>query len=252
MPKNRTSQLRDYTGIDGRELERAEYIENFLLRPGLNADHDAAASYSESGLQANLDKNPHFEVVGTNAASANATFADGGGVTLTTGTTSGDQMILTPHLDTGLTAWAATKWNTNDKVGIATIVKTGASVEDAIVWAGLKLTNTSVVATDDNQVMFRYAAGSNDGKLTCVYSVAGDDVTIETDIEVAASTSYLLEIEINGDRKATFYVNGDAVAMSTALAADTDLIPYVGVQTAAAAAKAITVRKVAMAKDLLD
>ena len=159
-------------------------------------------------------------------------------------------MNVLPHLDTKQTAWSGVDWATDDRVVFETTITTGASVTAAIVWAGLKLTNTSTVATDDNQVFVRYQDTVNTGKFQLVYSIAGTDTSLDTGVTVAVSTDYHIRLVIDVDRKATLYINGVEVATSAALTTAISLIPYIGVQTTAAAAKAITVRGLKLSKDL--
>lgn len=218
---------------------RFELIERFKQPPALNA---------AIAVSTNLD----WEVLGTNMTTALATQADGGGVTLTTAGASADQAILLPHLDTKQSSWTSTKWNTLDRVVFETTIKTGASIAAAIIWAGLKLTNTPVVATDDNQVMFRYEAGVASGVFQFITSRAGTDTTANSDVTVAAATKYHLKITIDGNRVPRFFINGVLKYTGAALTTNIDLIPYIGVQASAVAAKAITVRGVRMSKDQND
>ena len=60
-------------------------------------------------------------------------------------------------------------------------------------------------------------------------------------ITVAVSTTYRVQIVVNAARKAKVYINDQLVYTTAALTDATDLIPYVGVEAAAAAAKSITV-----------
>lgn len=261
MSKQATAQRNVNTGLLTTEHQRYTLIERFLQRPALNAVLviDAGAD-SATALANFVQANKNFEVLGTNMTTALCTFADGGGVTVTTATAASDSSIILPHLDTTQTAWAATKWNTLDRVAFSTRIKTGSAIT-ATIWAGLKLTNTPVVATDNDQVFFRYsdAHATYPTKLLAVYSNAGTDYEIDTGIVMAASTSYELEITIDADRIPRFYVavgndgkQPELVATGTALASNIDLIPYVGILTSTAAGKALTVRSLSLAKDLND
>lgn len=188
---------------------------------------------------------------GTNSANAGATFSTEGGVTLTTTTGSGDQEVIA-------------QTNTYSNYGTVSLiadngliweaqVKTGASVASAVLWAGLKLTFTSVVATDDDQAFFRYAAAT-DGFWHFVNSVGGTDVDTATTVAVAANTTYLLQIRIGTDRKPHYFINGVRVGIGAALTASTALKSFVGVQTATTAAKALTCRytRIVMARTPLN
>lgn len=222
----------------------------FLQKPALNAVLALAGAGGDSAatLTAYTIANKNFEVLGTNMTTALATFATTGGVTLSTAGASGDQAILTPHLDTDQTLWTATKWNTGKQIVMDAWIKTHSSVAATKLWAGFKLTNTPTVATDDNQAFFRYEAGVNSGCWQFISSRAGTDTTTSlegasTRITVTASTIYRLTIEVDAARRVMAYINGQK-AFRTPLAALTDnidLIPYIGVESAAVATKAVTV-----------
>lgn len=239
-----------YADIMGQGLaDRFCLVEHFRQCPGINAD-------LASGTEATREPvNNNFETLGGNATSALVTFADGGGITLTTagGANATDSIIIAPHLDTKQTAWAAAKWNTLDRVIWETTIKTGASL-DCIIWAGLKLTNVNTVATDDNQVYFRYAAAVNSGTWGLVSSRAGTDTTTNSALTVAVSTKYHLMISIDGARVPHFFINGVEYGVGqSALTTNIDLIPYIGViQATNSVAGVVTCRGIALSKEYND
>lgn len=208
------------------------YLEEFFAQtPGVNGDLASATEATR------VPRNRDFEVLGTNATSALVTFSTTeGGITLTTAGADNDQMIITPHLDTKQTAWANVKWGTENQVYFDTAIRTGASIATELVWVGLKLTNTPVIATDNDQVFFRYSTDDSDANWQVVYSIGGTDTQVDSGVAVEASTIYNFRIEIDSDRKAHFFINEVEVATSTALTNDVDLIPYVGLQALDAAA----------------
>ena len=244
--KNEGTQ-RDGAIFGAQFANRYDLVELFKQTPGVNGD--LASATEATRVPANRD----FEIVGTNSTSALCTFAAGGGITLTTAGADEDQEIVTPHLDTAQTAWAGTNWNTNDRVVFETTIKTAAAITAQIIWAGLKLTNDNVVGTDDDQVFLRYEAGVNSGKFQLITSASGTDTSTDTDVTVAVSTSYHIKLVVNGDRDVHAYINGVLVArIQTALTANIDLIPYVGIEASAAAAKAVTCRGIRCSKDYND
>lgn len=192
---------------------------------------------------------PDFELLGTNAVSGSSAFAAEGGIRLTTAGASADQVILAPHLDANQSAWTQVTWGTDKATEWECRIVTGASIADAIIWAGLKLTNTPVVATDNDQAFFRYEAGVNDGEWQAVSSIGGTDTATDTGVVVAVSTAYHLRIAIDAARIARFYVNGVLVATTAALTNAVDLIPYIGVQSAAVAAKVLDVQGQAISRN---
>lgn len=204
-------------------------------KPGLNADINSATE----AVREIAD--PDFELLGTNATSGSATFFAEGGITLTTAGASADQVILLPHLDANQSAWTQVTWGTDKQTVWECDISTAASIADCIIWAGLKLTNTPTVATDNDQVFIRYEAGVNDGEFQVISSIGGTDTTTDSGVVVAVSTRYRLRIAIGADRTARIYINGALIYTTAALTDATDLKPYIGVQSSAVAAKSIRV-----------
>lgn len=217
---------------------RYELIERFTQAPLLNA---------AIAVGANLN----FEVLGTNMTSALSTFATtGGGITLTTAGASADSSILLAHLTTKQSNWNSTGWGTSERIVFETVIKTGASVALTSIWAGFKLTNTPVVATDNDQVFARYDAATASGVWQLITSATNVDTTVNTGITVAASTKYHIKIVVDGNRIARLYINGTLAATSSAaLTASVALKPYIGVLANTGAAKAITIRGLRCSKD---
>lgn len=204
-------------------------------KPGINGDINSATE----GTREIAD--PDFEILGTNGVSACATFNAEGGLTLTTTTGSADQVILAPHLDANQSAWSQWTWGTDRSVRWSCTIATSAAITAQTIWAGLKLTNTSTTATDDNQVFFRYQNGVNTGKWQAINSIGGTDVATDSGVTVAVSTVYRLAIVISSARIAKLYINDVLVATTGALTDTTDLIPYIGIETGTTAAKSINV-----------
>ena len=204
-------------------------------KPSLNADIQNAAE----GTREIAD--PDFEILGTNAVSASATFNAEGGITLTTAGADADQVILLPHLDANQSAWAQVTWGTDKETVWEVDFSTGAAITTAILWAGLKLTNTHVAATDNDQVFMRYENAVSGGAWVIWYSIGGVDVSVVSTFVVAVSTRYHLKVIVDTARVARVYLNGTLVATTTALTDATDLIPYLGVQANGAAAARVVV-----------
>lgn len=204
-------------------------------KPGINADIQNAAEATR------MVADPDFEVLGTNASSDDVTFYAEGGITLETDGADHDQVIVLPHLDANQSAWTQVTWGTDQETQWECELKAHATITTVIYWAGLKLTNTSVTATDNEQAFFRFQP-SVSANWQAIYSIGGVDVAVDTGVVVAASTAYHLRVQIDSSRIAKFYINGVLVATSTALTAG-DLIPYIGVQNeGVAAARALYVR----------
>lgn len=211
--------------------------ENFSHLPYLNATIDQV--YTTEAARA---ANKHFELLGTNAADAKSTFAATvGGVSLVTAGADNDQMIVLPHLDTAATAWTGVLWGTENQVIWEAVIRTSA-ITLCTIWAGLKLTNTSVIATDADQVMFRYAAAS-DTYWNMIDSIGGTDTATVSDVTVVANTNVYFRIELDSDRKAHFFINNEEKYISGALTDNIDLIPYVGIHANTGAAKTLNLVK---------
>jgi len=200
-------------------------------KPSINADIQNSAEATR------MIADPDFEILGGNASSDDVTFNVEGGIKIETDGGGTDSVIVLPHLDANQSAWAQVTWGTDQETEWQAHIKTGSAITAQVIWAGLKLTNTDVTATDNDQVFFRFAPSVNSGKWQAIYSIAGTDSANDSGVTVAASTEYVFTITIDSGRIARFYINGVLVLTSTALADTTDLIPYIGILESAAAAK---------------
>jgi len=274
----------DRTMGDPAKDARRYYLEEwFKKKPGLNAvaiiDPDAD---SASALAAYVIANKDFETLGTNMTTALTTFsATHGGILMTTAGADQDQAILLPHLDTNQTAWSGTKWGTENSVEWECSISLPA-IDNQKVWAGLKLTNDQLVATDNNQIFFKFQTDATNSEAFSdftywhlVHSIGGTDYISQIPVTVAADTPYHLKISIGSDRKATCFINGVqynvtstagstggtavtavqpgvAAAKTAALTNDTDLIPYIGIEAGAAAAEAINVHYQSISRNVFE
>ena len=279
-----TGTIHDRTQCFGLHDARRKYLfEAFYQRPGLNAiniiDPDANDAAALAVTQA---ANKNFETLGTNYTTALTTFsATQAGITMTTATADQDQAILLPHLDTNQTAWSGTKWGTENSVEWECSISIPA-LDNQKVWAGLKLTNDQLVATDANQVFFKYQTDATNSeaftdfaKWHFVHSIGGTDYISRLPITVAVDTQYHFKIKIDSDRKATIFVNGiqynvtetsgstggtavtavqpgKQVVTTAALTDDVDLIPYIGIENGAAAAEVLNVHYQAISRNVFE
>ena len=230
-PTVRRTKAGDFWDFGGVDLgDRVVLVERFQRLPQVNAS--VASTYA----------NKDFEILGTNASDDDVTYASGGGVILETDAVSTSSVIALPHLTTSQSAWTGITWDTSKQTRWECGITTGAAITTCVVWAGLKLTNTDVVATDADQVLFRYSSAVNSGTWGAVYSIANTDVTADTGLTVAVSTSYRLAIDIDSARVPRFYINGTLYKVGTALTASIALIPYVGVLTPTGSASARNIK----------
>lgn len=215
---------------------RLEWTAGQRGKPSLNADIQNAAEATREIAD------PDFEVLGTNASSDDVTFYAEGGILVETDGADGDEVIVLPHLDANQSAWAQVTWGTDRELVWECFIGSTANVTNAIIWAGLKLTNTEVVATDNDQVFFRYEDDVNSGEWQAIESIGGTDTATDTNVAAAINTRYHLQIIVDNGRIARFYLNGSLVRTSSALTDATDLIPYIGVAAdGAAAAKSLRI-----------
>jgi hypothetical protein len=245
-----------------RNPDRYYLEEYFKRRPAKNLQISTSEDAANTIIHNVANKD--FEILGTNASKDDVSFSSTeGGIQLQTDGADNDQVIVLPHLDTDQTAWSGIKWGTENHVEWECAIRTGSSIADTSFWAGLKLTNVPVYATDADQAYFLYASNDTLGTLTTnpnlhfVYSVGGTDYITDLGIAVAAATIYKLRIVIDNNRQVAVYVNGvqyglittataggatqsTSTTLSNALTNDIDLIPYVGVQGLTTAAKQIT------------
>ena len=274
-----TGVVHDRTQCFGLHDARRKYLfEGFYQRPGLNAiniiDPDANDAAALAVTQA---ANKNFETLGTNYTTALTTFsATQAGITMTTATADQDQAILLPHLDTNQTSWSGTKWGTENQVEWECSISIPA-LDNQKVWAGLKLTNDQLVATDDNQMFFKYQSDATNSEAFTtfanwhfVHSIGGTDFISRLPIAVEADTQYHFKIEVDSDRKAAIFVNGiqynvtttsgstggTAVTTGTtktgALTNDVDLIPYIGIENGAAAAEVLNVHYESISRNVFE
>ena len=264
-------------GTTAKDARRFYLDEWFLQRPGLNANIDQVSTVE---VQRALNRN--WEALGTNMTTALCTFATtSAGVLATTAGADEDQAILTPHLDTAATAWAGALWGTENSVSFETSIMLPA-LDNQKVWAGLKLTNDQLVATDANQIFFKYQTDATNSEAFSdysywhlVHSIANTAYISQIPVTVAANTPYHLKIEIDSDRKATCFINGvqynitstsgstggtavtavqpsTAATKTAALTDDIDLIPYVGIEAGDGAAEAVNVHYVACSRNVYE
>jgi len=273
-----TGVVADRTQDFGLHDARRYYLcEPFYQRPAINGDIDQA--YTVEVARA---ANRNFEALGTNMTTALVTFpTTSAGILATTAGADQDQAIIAPHLDTNQSAWTGVKWGTENSVEWEASIMLPA-IDNQKVWAGLKLTNDQLVATDADQVYFKFQTDATNSesftdftKLHFIHSIANTDFISQLPITVAANTPYHLKIKIDSDRKATIFVNGIQYNVTTtsgstggtavtavqpgkqvvktgALTNDVDFIPYAGIEAGAAAAEALNIHYIACSRNVYE
>lgn len=233
--------------------------ESFLKRPMIEADldWDPATTPTQAEFRLAIAANHGFKSSGTNMTSALATYAQGGGVTLTTAGADNDQALLSPatvNTTVQVSNWGGTTggsgvapWLSAKEIGFEAIISLS-SIADVQIQVGYKLTTTPTLATDADQVMLSFDTESavNAARWRCVTSVANVDTdTVESNgaFTVAAATDYRLAIRVGSNRQPTFFINGVYVGAGPALTTPMAFIPVVALQALAGAAKAFTIRR---------
>lgn len=219
---------KDKVKVEGNFSRSPEryYLEWMGRKVGVNGDIDAVYT-TEVARNVSTD----FELLGTSAVSTCSTYsATDAAMLLTTTAADNDQVILLPHLDSEYSPWTGVLWGTENQVIWEAAIKTPASVATILFWAGLKLTNVPTIATDADQVFFRYDTDDADAGWVVVSSIGDVDTEKASGISVEVDTIYRFRIEIDSSRKAHCYINDKLVDVTTALTDDIDLIPYIGMQ----------------------
>lgn len=238
--KKDASIVRKYSKMSMAEHDsetRFSHVEKFITKPCIAA-------------QNGYPYNQFWQVSGTNMTSALVDFDSGGGILLTLAGADADSALLGPNSTSNYSALATVILNTGKKVRWATRIKTGASIATQKIWAGLKLTNVDVIATDNDQAFFRYENGVNSGKFQIANSNNGTDQTQDSGVTVEAATEYELVIEIDENRIPRYYINDVHVGTGNALKANTNLVSYHGLKASGAAlAATLNIRYIAISRD---
>lgn len=227
--------------------DRYELVERFQKAPKPNADILSATEATNEVC------NRDFELLGTNAVAGDSALWAEGGCTIGSHGAQNDSAIITPHLDSGESAWSVTTWGTDQQSRFECVIQTPTAVTSCVIWCGLKLTNTPTLATDNDQayIVLDTAASASPTYWHGVYSIGGTDSdnALTSVAAVAAATNYHLVVDIDSSRIARFYVNEVLCLTSTALTDAVDLIPYIGFKDlSAGSARLLKVAKIGMSR----
>lgn len=249
-------------------VNRQPFEERFFQKPGISGDRPGTDAAT---IEVALVTNPNFIVVGTNATSALCTFNASGGVKLTTAGANNDQEILAVATTTNASGWKLATMTPAECPTFEQVVVTSSVITSQKVFSGLKLTNTPLAATDDDQAYFLYDTGNTDSTSAvnwiAVMSVAGTDHFVDTGVVVAASTKYHFMIQVDPNGIPYMFINGNMVAFGLgkvagtsgvgvttsagALTAAAALQPFCGVQALTAAARNASFRYVYCEKNIV-
>ncbi len=183
--------------------------------------------------------NPNLELQGTNASDDDAAFLEGGGIRIETDGADADQVILAAHLDASQSALAGINWDSANQPMCVFEIVTGpqaADVNRSTIFAGFKLTNTDVLATDADQFMFRAPNAAAASTWRAVTSVNGTDEEFNTNTTLVEATSYQLAVILNASRSPHYYLNGNLVRIGPAVRALSTYDFYAGIAERGASA----------------
>lgn len=215
-----------------------------------------------------IESNKNFEVLGTNMTTALCTFnPDAAGIIITTAGADEDQAIIAPNLNTNQTAWTNIMWGTDNQVEWECAINLPA-IDNQKVWAGLKLTNDQLIATDLDQAFFKFQTDADNSetftdftKLHFIYTISSTSTTYisQLPITVTANTNYNLRISIDSNRYLSIFVNGVQYNITTTVGATggttvtagttsskqltnaIDLKPYIGIEAGTSGAESLHV-----------
>jgi hypothetical protein len=255
-------------GTNGTDVASQAFDISFIIDPYVTPNQNFVLSgVSGGGTQ-----------ISSNLGRSN-TFA---GIKLLTGSTDNDRTTILPRSSgTELpatfqsSAWASVGFGSENKVEFSTALSTSVNVENAGIWAGLKLTDVGTYATDANQAYFVYGSDDTMGALTTntnlhfVYSIAGTDYITDLGVTLAANTVYRLRILFDENRQISVFVNNTQYGLTSATTAggvtqtatkakslamtdDVDFIPVIGIQTFTALSKGIQCGYIKMSRDLYE
>lgn len=159
---------------------------------------------------------------------------------------SSNRLTLRPRpngaVNKAYSKWASMLWGTDEEVRFDTTIKTSAAAAAAtttsgeMILAGLVLTHAfddhsgSPTITDDDQVQFVRDNRKSATRLYVLTSIGGTDAFHDTGIDLAASTRYRLQLDIQSDRTVKAYVNRTLVATTSALTTAKNLIPHIAMR----------------------
>lgn len=139
--------------------------------------------------------------------------------------------------------WASMLWGTAEAVRFDTTIKTSAvagaatTTSGEMLLAGLVLTHAfnnhsgaTPTITDADQVQFVRDNRKDATRLYVLTSIAGTDTLHDTGIDLASSTRYRLQLNVQADRTVKAYVNRALVATTSALTTAINLIPHVAMR----------------------
>lgn len=167
------------------------------------------STFTQAELLAYTRANKDWLLSGTGAAAASATFAAGGGLTITSGATAADETIVSPLILNSVqqSAWGGTAWLPAKELRFRAMLDLG-SVAEFSGYVKLGLTASLSNTTDNDQVGIRWLSTSA-GVPIPFTSIGGTDATITPlwTFTAVPGTMWEFAIELDAQRYPTFYIN---------------------------------------------
>jgi len=228
-------------------------------KPSLVADIDPSSFGSQAVVRAYTAASKTWLLSGTNAATANCALNSRGGITLTTGSTSGDQMVISPLVinSVQMSPMGAINWSPEHQCGFEAVIKTSSDISNQRILAGFKLTSVhqdhdaGETVTDDDYILFVYDTAHSTSPslwhLAC--GVGGTDSnqlaqSFVRNSTMRASTRIVLSVTVDNNQVPHFFIDGVEVGVGPVLNTALTLIPVVGIATLESAAKSLTIHSV--------
>lgn len=249
--------------IESLKYARIGYYTNFNdgkpLVEGSDVGHDIPSSWdaTAAGIAAKAIGQGCTQLLlaGTNMTDALATWATGGGLTLTTATADNDAAYMIPNSDSDVAnAFTEKDWDLDRQGHFLSVFKTGAAVTTTGLFHGFKIDND--FGTDDVDICGFFVDTEADNTIKLVATrnsvgLFGGSVTYDTEKPLEASTAYHFEIAIGSDGYPVFWIDdeeydgaGSVLSMDNSLRGGTSGVhPFWGhTCTAGSAARALTYR----------
>lgn len=230
------------------DTESIKYINLTNIWSAAHADNQIASDSFAVELKRLEIPNNNFTIEGDGASNNSASYPAGeqAGINLASSSDT-TSVIITPNTNTNQTAWHNVKWGTENQVEweCAFLTTTYLADSDMKIWAGLKLTNTDTITTDNDQIYFLYDSTNLVKSWRIVISINGTDYVSNTPVTVKQSTIYKFRISIDNNRFARVFINdiqynittseGDSgtdvtagIVPSAQLKNDVDFVPKIG------------------------
>lgn len=253
-------------------LARVRYVSVFedgkpTLAAGIDFDTGAAGiNWTQTTLRAYTAASKTWLLSGTNAATANVTLHARGGITLTTGGTSGDEMIVSPLIINSvyMTPLGKTDWTPEYQTNFSCVVRIPSTITSIRILAGLKLTasaerqESASGVTDNDYALFVFDTGhaASPTLWHVATGIAGTDLNSPADTRgsrkatLRAGDRVTLTIKIDNNRTPFFYIDGELVGVGQELATALALKPVFAVVALSASAREATFQSVECSQNI--